>query len=81
MPCVDGYDLIRGTLPVTSTLGPVTCLADDVATATAEDTTSDTPGSAETFFYLVRPNGTLGYEHYGYTSAGEPRLPSSGDCD
>ncbi len=43
LPCTDSYDLIRGTLPVTENLGPVTCLADDVPAAAAEDATGDEP--------------------------------------
>ena len=80
LPCADGYDVIRGTLPVTANLGPVLCLADDAPEATADDATGDSPAAAEAFFYLVRANGPTGSRHYGHTSATEPRMPSSGDC-
>ncbi len=81
LPCVDGYDVIRGTLPVSANLGAVVCLADDSPVATAEDATGDEPLPGTAFFYLVRPNGDLGTPHYGYTGDAQPRFPSSGDCD
>jgi hypothetical protein len=81
------YDVIRGRIksirpqPDLVDLGPVLCLADDVAdTDTANYPDAVDPAEGEVFFYLVRPvaGGVPG--DYTVSSGGKPGLPSSGGC-
>ena len=82
------YDVIRGQLrlatqgPATNSLGPVTCLANDLAdadTANFPDTTN--PPVGDSYFYLVR--ATVGGVAGNYTvsrPSGKPGVPASGGC-
>ena len=83
-PCLESYDVIRGTLPVGSVgstvdLGPVTCIGDDIPGPPAVDDAAGPP-SGQTFFYLVRFNGAPDFQTYGVSSSNAERMPLSGDC-
>lgn len=82
MLCVDTYDVIRGSLSLVSDdLGAVVCIVNDTTAISTEGNPDDeVPGTGEAYFYVVRPNGPLGFDHYGVNSAGLERTPSSGDC-
>jgi hypothetical protein len=82
LPCANDYDVIRGSVSLLAagSLGPVTCVADDEAGLLADDMSGLDPAPGEALFYLVRGDGALGSAHYGWSSAGDPRLPASGDC-
>ncbi|HEV8701854.1 MAG TPA: VCBS repeat-containing protein [Candidatus Polarisedimenticolia bacterium] len=82
------YDVIRGQLrlasqgPTTNSLGPVTCLANDLTetdTANLPDTTY--PPSGDAYFYLVRATvGGLAGNYTVSVPGGKPGVPSSGGC-
>jgi hypothetical protein len=82
------YDVIRGQVKSvtqgssTFDLGPVTCIANDIAeTDTASYPDSDVPPPGDAFFYLVRPviDGVPG-QYTVSVPSGKPGVPSSGDC-
>lgn len=81
------YDAIRGDVRALRSaggvvdLGVVACVENDstdLTTRTLPDTLVPPPGEA--FFYAVRRNPAGSGLGYGLSSAGEPRLPASGDC-
>ncbi len=80
--CAGNFDVIRGTVSAleSASVGDVICLADDRPPPYAADLTGEDPPPGEAFFYLVRPNGPAGFEHYGYSSSESQRTPASGDC-
>jgi hypothetical protein len=83
-PCLESYDVIRGTLPVGSVgstvdLGSVTCIEDDILGPPAVDDAAGPP-SGQAFFYLVRFNGAPDFQTYGVSSSNAERMPLSGDC-
>ena len=82
------YDVIRGDASsvtqtaTTFTLGPVTCLVNDVPdtdTAAVADTTNPPLGKA--YFYMVRSviHGVAG--QYSVSTNGKPGVPASGGCN
>jgi len=84
------YDVLRGDLAGLGAngtggidLGTVLCVENDSSdnsTAGFED--PDLPGSGQAFFYLYRGSqGVSDPGSYGSSSAGEERLPTSGDCE
>jgi hypothetical protein len=80
-PRGQAYDVIRGDLANlhaadddTVDLGPVVCLADDVASSVAVD--PGTPAASQGFFYLFRWS-----DDWGTSSSGAPRMVSTGDCN
>jgi hypothetical protein len=83
------YDLVRGTLSALTRsggavhLGPVTCRSNDVAAGVVGWVAEpDVPPAGEAFFYLIRDDADeTGGMSYGTGSVGEPRLPTSGDCE
>ncbi len=81
------YDIIRGGVRSIVPqgdhvdLGPVVCLANDIAeTDTAAYPDAVNPAKNEAFFYLVRPiiGGVPG--SYTVSTGGKVGVPSSGDC-
>jgi hypothetical protein len=82
------YDVIRGQMllatqgPATNSLGPVTCLANDlVETDTAAFPDTSNPPRGDAYFYAVRP--VLGGVPGTYTVAvptGKVGVPASGGC-
>ena len=79
----EAYDVIRGsisnlTVGTTVSLGAVICLVEDGTGTTAIDADALPPGDAE--FYLVRYKHFVTLSGYGRSSAGQERLPDSGDC-
>jgi hypothetical protein len=81
------YDVIRGEVRAlrpqagTVDLGVVACIENDstdLTTRTVPDSALPPPGEA--FFYAVRRAPAGSGPGYGLSSAGEPRLPASGDC-
>lgn len=78
-----GYDVIRGNVQNLSagawstSLGNVTCLADNTPTTTLADAVRPAPGEA--FFYAFRDDAAMSTS-YGTSSAGTQRAPSTGDC-
>lgn len=82
------YDVVRGALPGLSesaarvSLGPVTCLANDLAvpdTAGGHED-SERPGAGSAFFYLVRFTAAPGAGSYGGSTRHRDRVPASGGC-
>ena len=83
LACVDGYDVIRGSLAELSSgdLDTVTCVAENVTTPQKSLGGDPDPPQGEGFFYLVRATGgEWGFTHYGHTHDGVQRFPQSGDC-
>ena len=80
--CAESHDVIRGTVAnlTTQNLGAVTCVANDEPLNLYDMLTEEEPLPGECFFYLVRPNGTNGYPHYGHSSSESWRVPASGNC-
>ena len=82
------YDVIRGQMllasqgPTTNSLGPVTCIANDLAeTDTAASPDTSNPPRGDAYFYAVR--AVVGGVPGAYTisvPAGKPGNPSSGGC-
>lgn len=90
-PCARSYDLIRGVLPGMKSdgsqisLGPVTCLANDLPQPSYPLVTGpadpESPPLDTAFFYLVRAAGLPdGDTTYGHSSNGLEEVPLSGDC-
>ena len=91
VPCGTTYDVITGNLSAVTQgvsqidLGPVSCLADNVAQTNIWYITGPThaqvPPVGGVFFYLVRSrSAALPNETYGYSSDNRERIPLSGDC-
>ena len=90
VPCGTTYDVIRGNLSAVTPgvsqidLGPVSCLADNVAQTNVWFITGPTHAAAPpvggVFFYLVRSRSTAVPETYGYSTDSRERIPLSGDC-
>lgn len=80
------YDVIRGDLSAVEPmagridLGPVDCLADDLASTGIEIEDAARPEPGRILYYLVRPNLASGPGLYGESPDGRDHLPSSGDC-
>jgi hypothetical protein len=83
LACVDGYDVIRGSLSELSAgdLGSVSCVAENVTAPQKSLAGDPDPLPGEGFIYLVRAvGGEWGFAHYGHTHDGVQRFPESGDC-
>jgi hypothetical protein len=81
------YDVIRGAVGDLAAasgavdLGVVVCIEDDSTDLTTRGLAdAAVPFPGEGFFYLVRRNPSGSGFGYGRSSAGDPRLPASGDC-